>query len=151
MTTPAQVIAKAREYVGTPFQHQARVKGLRGGIDCIGLVMCVGEELKLKYTDGAPITGRDYTQYAAMPVDSFVHDECNRRLIRKDKKEAAPGDIVTMKVPHQPCHAGILTGTPNSLSMVHAYNSGSEKVVEHRIDEKWLARIVGVFSFPGVE
>lgn len=147
----SQVVSKAREYVGTPFRHQARVKGLRGGIDCIGLVMCVGEDLGLHYTDGAAITRSDYTQYAAMPVDSFVHEECCRRLVRKDKKALAPGDIVTMKVPYQPCHAGILTGTPNSLSMVHAYNSGTEKVVEHLLDEKWLSRIVGVFSYPGVE
>lgn len=52
-----QIIAKAREFIGTPYLHQGRVKG--AGIDCCGLVIQVAKELGLSDYD---LTG--YSRYA---------------------------------------------------------------------------------------
>ena len=39
----SRIVATAREYLLTPFHHQGRKKGV--GIDCVGLIACVGHEL----------------------------------------------------------------------------------------------------------
>ena len=49
MVTKAEIVAKAREYVGTPFHHQARMKGV--GVDCVGLLFGVGRDLGLAWRD----------------------------------------------------------------------------------------------------
>ena len=38
-TTRTDVVAAAREWLGTPFHHQARLRGV--GVDCVGLVIGV--------------------------------------------------------------------------------------------------------------
>ena len=39
------VVTAAREWIDTPFHHQARLKGV--GVDCVGLVIGVARELAL--------------------------------------------------------------------------------------------------------
>ena len=37
--TGQDVVAEARRWLGTPWRHQARLRGV--GVDCGGLVVCV--------------------------------------------------------------------------------------------------------------
>jgi NlpC/P60 family putative phage cell wall peptidase len=148
MPARADVIAAARAWHGTPFRHQGRIKGK--AIDCVGLVLCVAEELGILDVDGRAILGRDYLNYRAQPLDSFVHQECERRLIQWDLEAMAPGDVVTMRVPDVPCHVAIISELQGNFGLIHAYSSIG-KVAEHILDEKWRRRICGVFTFPGVE
>lgn len=149
MITPQQVVDCARSYVGTPFQHQARIKGL--GLDCIGLILCVARDLGIADSEGAQIDPHEYPAYSADPLHGAVHAECCRRLIRKPLSEMRAGDIVTMRVPIEPCHVGIIADRGGVLYIIHAYNGGTFKTVEHILDDAWRKRIVGVFRFPGVE
>jgi cell wall-associated NlpC family hydrolase len=47
-----------------------------------------------------------------------------------------------MRFTGEPQHVGIYTGD----TLIHAYESVG-KVVEHRMDDKWLRRIVRVYRF----
>lgn len=49
MINPQHIVDEARSWVGTPFRHQARIKGL--GVDCVGLLVGVGEVLGLEVYD----------------------------------------------------------------------------------------------------
>jgi cell wall-associated NlpC family hydrolase len=153
MITRAQVVAKAREFMDTPFKDQHRMKGKRGGIDCVGLVLLTAEELGICYTDTALMRGSDYLNYNPQSVNSQVLQECTKRLVNKPVKDIRAGDIVVMRAGSStPSHAAIITSGPGGiLYMIHAYNGGPMKVVEHIMDVKWQRRIAGAFSYPGVE
>lgn len=149
MPTRAEVIVQARLYIDTPFIHQARVMGKKGGIDCVGLVLCVADDLGVADINGRPFKRFDYKDYSAQPVGKFVHEEMRRRMAIKPLRDLQAGDIVTMKIPTDPCHAAIITEQDGVLHVVHAYQ-GYEKCREHILNHQWRNRIVGVFSFPQV-
>ena len=46
MITKEDVVREAKTWLGTPFHHQGRLKGV--GVDCAGVIVCVAKELKLK-------------------------------------------------------------------------------------------------------
>jgi hypothetical protein len=127
-----QISAKAREYLGTPFQHQGRLKGK--ACDCVGLPYCVGAELGLRSTDGKLIDKNENLNYQAQPTDNFVQQECQRLLVEKPIYQMQEGDVLLMKMPTIPCHVGIVTrmyvGTPDEcFGIIHSY-SPARKVVE---------------------
>lgn len=145
-----QIVSKAREWIGTKFLHQGRVKGL--GVDCVGLPLCVAEELQLKDVHGTSFKSSDYTNYARQPIGGFVHKECVRRMKSKSVNDLKAGDVVTLKVPTEPCHVAIIAVRDGVLYMIHAYCDGTlNRVVEHILDAKWKRRIVGCFEFSEVE
>jgi cell wall-associated NlpC family hydrolase len=148
MITATQLQTTARTYLDTPFHDKARIKGK--GMDCVGLVLSVGEDLGIVDVDGRPFKRSDYPYYSAQPMGHFVHEECLRRLIRKGPADIKPGAIVTMRLPQFPCHVGIVTDMGRGrFGLIHAYSGGAAKVVEHILDMQWKRRIVGVFYYPG--
>lgn len=155
MATRAQFIAKAREYLGTPCAHQGRRKGPRGRIDCLGLLLCVSEDLQLADKDGKSIRATDYANYPPM---QDVHEECARRLVLVAHGAAltdpTPGDVVSLRLARRGeggmrCHLAIVTYLRGSLGMIHALSLVG-KVSEHILDAKWRRRITGIFSVPGL-
>jgi hypothetical protein len=147
MITRASVVRTAREYIGTPFSHQGRLKGY--ACDCVGLVLMVADEIGLFDVHGKPMRKHDYINYCEQPMDGFVHEECVRRLIGKPVSEMKEGDVLTLRVPSIPCHVAIVSTVNGLPGMIHAYSSFN-KVVENIIDDKWLRRVEGCFSIPGV-
>lgn len=148
MVMRSTVVAKAREYIGTRYQHQGRIKGK--ALDCVGLPLCVAEELGIKDKNDVPLVSKDNLRYSHQPQDQMVQQECERRLIKKSIDEMQDGDVVTLRVPTIPCHVAIVAKVDGVWHMIHAYRT-NEKVVEHIMDEKWMRRIESVFNFPGVE
>jgi hypothetical protein len=140
--------AKAREYVGTPFHQQGRVKGL--GMDCAGIVLCVGEDLGLCYRDGRKIHRFDYKDYGMFPVLDAMQTEADKIFVKKALNEMIPGDILTMRAPFIVHHMAIVSQLKQGLGIIHAYG-GVGKIVEHLLDERWAGRIAGVFSYSGVD
>ncbi len=143
-------MAAARKYVGTPFADKGRRAGQ--GLDCVGLVLCTGEDLGLKDKMGVPFTRTMYDDYSSQPVGNFVHLTCHQHLVAKGLQAMRAGDIVTMAVPSAPCHVGIVgADAAGNLTLIHAYEGGAAKCVEHEITVPWRRRIAGCFSFPEVE
>lgn len=134
-----QIIEEARSFLGTPFHHQGRVK--HHGVDCVGLVACVGKVLELlKY---------DRTDYSWQP-QNILKGELEKAgfVKRNEDEEPEPGDvgIFWLSKRHIVQHIAIFT----EYGMLHTYQDAG-KVVEHVIDHKWRKRLVAVYKYPGVE
>jgi cell wall-associated NlpC family hydrolase len=161
MSKRADVIRAARAYIGTPFRHQGRLKGV--AVDCAGVVMCVAEELGIRDKHGEPILRNTCINYPPNWIGNEAHEECKKRLITRIEPfhvsrfgEIVPGDVVTMTFSAREgntTHAAIVTLQNGRIAVVHAYNGmGTEsRVIENPIDGKWMRRIRGVFYFPGLE
>src|ERR1044071_9022478 len=109
LTSPkrAHLVATARQYIGTPFADQGRVKGL--AVDCVGLVLSVAEDCGMHDIFDRPLLRSDYGNYSAQPMGDFVHQEVARRLIPKPIEQMQPGDILTLRVPTEPCHVAFIS------------------------------------------
>ncbi|MBT2326133.1 hypothetical protein J7E62_27775 [Variovorax paradoxus] len=139
---PADIVAIARETLGTPYQHQQRIAGL--ALDCAGVPVHVAKRLGMSFED---VVG-----YGRLPVPEEMKRALDNSLVRVPKPQMQPGDVAWLRFQAEPQHFGILGDYPyGGLSLIHAYNGvGHDKVGEHRLDATWLARVVGVWRFPQV-
>ena len=141
------VYLKAREYIRTPFHQQGRLKGI--GIDCIGIAVCVGSELGLRYKDGRPIGIYDHRDYGLFPVFDELQTKV-RELLVEYSRAPLPGDVLTMRAPFLVHHMAIVSDLgAGRLGIIHAYGSLG-KVSEHILDDRWRRRIAGVFGYTGL-
>ncbi|MFP3554246.1 NlpC/P60 family protein [Paraburkholderia sp. SIMBA_049] len=133
--TRCEFVAEARAWIGTPYRHQGRLKGI--GVDCIGLVIGVAREVGL--------FDLDVGAYDKRP-DGTLQMRVEQYTTPKGLDEAQPGDLLLFHWDGMPTHVGILS---EPLHLIHAF-AVNRKVVEHRLDERWLAQIVGAYQIPGV-
>lgn len=137
MITTADLIAEVRSWIGTPYQHQARLKGV--GVDCAGLVIGVARELG--------IFDVEYQDYGRIPHKGLLPSICDRHLIRCEVP--APGSVLVMSFlldAGAEQHLAILT---DAGTIVHAYESVGA-CVEHHYSLAWQRRTRIVYRFPGV-
>ena len=59
------ICQQARTWLGTPFKHQGRVKGV--GVDCLGLLIGVAQELDLRDAQGRKLAAFDALDYGHVP------------------------------------------------------------------------------------
>lgn len=131
----AAILAAGRRYLGTPFRHQGRVPGR--GLDCIGVVVCIGRELGLFHYD---VSG-----YARQPT-SWSSLRRHVDLAGFERVEAArPGDVYLMAITDRPQHVALAT----DRGILHAWMQ-ARRVVEHGLDDQWRGRIVATYRFPGI-
>lgn len=139
--SPAEIVAIAREILGVRYQHQGR--GI--AVDCAGVPVHVGKRIGLPIEDVL-------ANYGRLPQPNEMRAELDRHLVRVPSESMQVGDVVWMRFQGEPQHLGILGDYPRGgFSLIHAYNgAGLKRVVEHRLDDVWRARIVAVWRFPGV-
>jgi len=123
-----EFIAAARTMLGVRWKHQGRHPQF--GVDCAGFAVCA-----------ARMCGHgtiDRTDYARAPSASdFVEQlKKNGDMIRIGDEQ--PGDVMIFEFGGNPQHLGILTAVDPPM-MIHAFAT-ARKVVEHRMDDEWLAR-----------
>ena len=130
-----EIIAAARACIGTPFRHQGRLPGI--GLDCAGLGIVAARAVGIDITD--------FTGYPAHPFDGMLKKMFDQqsRLMRIATRDAAPGDVMLMRISSAPQHVAILS---YDNCMIHAYQNIG-KVAEHRMDEEWSNKIVAVYRF----
>lgn len=132
MTWRADAVAAARECVGTPFVHQGRINGR--ALDCAGVVVHVAARLGADYLDVAGYSRQPHGGTLESVLDS---QPCLQRVAINDIE---PGDVLVMRFGRVPQHLGIWTGD----TLIHAYETVGA-CVEHRMDDKWRARIVRAY------
>jgi cell wall-associated NlpC family hydrolase len=139
----AEIVALARETLGTSYQHQGRVSGL--ALDCAGVPVHVAQRLGISLAD--------YTRYGRLPVPHEMRVALDAHLQRVAKDAMQLGDVVWIRFQQEPQHLGIIADYPHGgFSLIHAYNgAGLAQVVEHRLDATWLQRVVAVWRYPGVD
>ena len=139
--TRKEIVAYAMTWLGTPFVHQARVRG-HGG-DCVAMV----EGAALHFG----IIEQGYrTNYGREPkmreiIGALTSAGC-RRLHSISERQA--GDILFIQWASTPQHLGILTGE-NPERLIHGY-SGAGKYVQTNFNGRLLEGLRQVWRFPGV-
>lgn len=143
-----QIIATARSYIGTRFRHQGRRKANgadRGGVDCLGLLVCVADECGLMKYD-VKLSSYDETDYGHIPNAKRLFAGLNRHLDVVAVEDMQPADVLLMNIDRNPQHVGVVGDGADYLTLIHAY-APARGVVEHRLDEEWLGRVKAVFRF----
>jgi NlpC/P60 family putative phage cell wall peptidase len=139
----AAIIAEARTWIGTPYRHQASLKG--AGADCLGLIRGVWRGI---YGDEPELPGPYTPNWAEETASETLRDAARRHLIEIDKREFRAGDVVLIRMrdagPAK--HAAIMSG---QATIIHAYDRHA--VAENHLPDAWRRRIAYAFSFPGVE
>jgi NlpC/P60 family putative phage cell wall peptidase len=134
------IVGVARSWLGTPYHHQASVKG--AGADCLGLVRGVYREVMGREPETAPAYSRDWGETNARET---LLEAAARNLIAVAQAEARPGDVVVFRLRPGTIakHAAILA---TSGSMIHAMEGTAASEVA--LSAWWRRRIAGVFRFP---
>ena len=140
--TRAAIVAQARAWIGTPYQHQASVLG--AGCDCLGLVRgvwrhCIGPEPEpvAPYSpDWAEAGGQERLLQAGL-----------RHFRPVDAARFQAGDVLLFRWrPHVPAKHLAIAVSPDS--MIHAHDGAC--VAEVAISACWQRRIAYAFGFPGL-
>ncbi|MEX2520494.1 MAG: NlpC/P60 family protein [Paracoccaceae bacterium] len=138
----AAITILAREWIGTPYRHQASLKGV--GADCLGLVRGVWRE---RYGD----------EPVALPPYSRDWCECSgeEALWRATARWFSPGTgenagevLLFRMAPGAPAkHLAITAkdvgGRP---TIIHAYSGRA--VIESIYSDSWRRRTVAAFTYP---
>lgn len=131
-----KILAAARGWLGTKFHHQGRKKNV--GVDCIGLIVGVAQELGLH----EHITTNDRLNYARQPDESELQNALVENLREVDLQVGA---IALFSIDGRAQHVGIITDYAG-CGLIHAYIQ-AKKVVEHSLDDEWKKRLISCYSF----
>ncbi len=138
----AAIIAEARAWVGTPYRHQASLKGI--GCDCLGLVRGVWRALYGREPEATPPYAPDWAEATA--IESLA-EAARRHMTEIASSELAPGDLLLFRwrTRFPAKHAAIVTAPD---LMVHAHDGAA--VAEVAIAPWWRRRLAYAFRFPDV-
>lgn len=139
MTTRAEIIAEAREWIGTPYRHQGRLKHIAS--DCVGMLICVPRAL------GIFPPGFDVNGYKRDPDPEMMRSLLNLHLDRVLPGVPQPGDILWIR-PHDKARHLALYTFDNTV--IHAIDK-IRGVAEHIFDERWRRSVSGVWRYRGVD
>jgi NlpC/P60 family putative phage cell wall peptidase len=137
-----QVVTIARHWIGTPYRHQASLRGI--GCDCLGLVRGVWRQLYGTEPEAPPPYSPDWAEAGRGEV---LADAMHRHFQPLGGGPASLGDVLLFRWrTHLPAaHLAIAT---TEVSMVHAHAGAS--VAEVAIGAWWRRHHVASFSFPEI-
>jgi NlpC/P60 family putative phage cell wall peptidase len=137
-----RIVAVARTWLGTPYHHQASLKG--AGTDCVGLVRGIWRELYGSEPQPLPAYTRDWAEAHARET---LLEAARRHLIEIIPAEAQPGDLLIFRwrrtAPAKHC---AVLATP--ATMIHALEGAP--VSETSLSPWWRRHLAGTFRFPGI-
>ncbi|MEQ8405695.1 MAG: NlpC/P60 family protein [Oceanicaulis sp.] len=135
------ILIEAQSWIGTPYRHQASVKG--AGCDCLGLVRGVWRAV-IGAEPEAP--GPYRPDWAERGGAESLLCAARRHLIAVDGP-GAPGDVMLFRFePGSPAkHCAILSAPER---MIHAWHG--QAVCETAIGPWWRRRAAAVFAFPEI-
>ena len=135
-----QVEREALEWLGTPYHDLAKVKGLRGGVDCAQFIAGVFANagliapLTIPYYSPQQFLHCDAEDYLRV-VEGFAHEI--------DEAAALPGDVVLYKLGRAFGHGAIII-SPGWPNIIHAWAPARMVVRGHGLEEnlgnRWRER-----------
>ncbi|MQB08763.1 peptidase P60 [Agrobacterium sp. ICMP 6402] len=139
--TGEKVLALAKCWIGTPYRHQASLKGV--GCDCLGLVRGIWRELYGAEPELLPPYAPDWAERGG--EDRLMAAAKRHFLPVPDMEEAIPGDLLLFRWQADAAakHLGIVAGPQH---FIHAYEQAA--VVCSALVPGWKRRIAGTFRFP---
>ncbi len=134
-----RVVSEARQWLGTPYLHQASLKGV--GCDCLGLVRGVWRAL---YGAEPEEPGPYQPGWVEPPGEERLRDAGRRHLREIALTECQAGDVLMFRWrDHLPAkHIGIAT---SKTTMIHAHEGA---VVAEIALAPWRSRLCYAFRFP---
>lgn len=140
MRTKADIIAEARSWLGTPYRHQGRLKGV--AVDCAGVIIGVGKACGCMPTDGSA----DITGYSREPDPVKMRTALRSLLDPIPLAEIGPACVAWMRGVERPQHLGIVS---ERNTLIHAVNGkGCEELP---IESKEQFRIIAAYRFRGID
>ena len=138
----ADVVRIARAWLGTPYIHQASVKG--AGCDCLGLLRGVWRELH----DGVePETPPAYSpDWAEATGRETLYSALARHLTPIAPRDIGPGDVALFRMaPRGPAkHCGIIGERDGKPTLIHARQN--RRVAEEPFSALWRAKLAYAFG-----
>ncbi len=144
--TRSSIVAETRAWIGTPYRHQASLKGV--GCDCLGLVRGVWRALLGSEPAIAPPYSRDWAEASG---EESLAQAARAHLDEIELARFAAGDLLLFRYRDRfPAkHAAIVTAyDPDAALMVHAHDGAA--VAEVALAPWWRRRLAYAFRFPGV-
>lgn len=140
LTNTDRVVDLARSWIGTPYHHQASLKGI--GCDCIGLIRGVWRELYGDEAEEIPAYSRDWGDVSG---DDDLIGAANRHLIAVSKADLRDGCVFAIRWRGSASakHVCIMS---RDGRFIHGYEKSG--VVETTLSPLWRTLIVGVWRYP---
>lgn len=137
------VIAEARFWIGTPYLHQASVRG--AGTDCLGLLRGVWRAVFGEEPEVVPAYTSDWAEPSREEV---LLEAAHRRLVPRPIGTAHVGDVLLFRMRDGSIakHLGLQSETGDHPRFIHAYTAYG--VIESSLSTPWQRRIAARFAFP---
>jgi NlpC/P60 family putative phage cell wall peptidase len=137
----ARIVAEARAWIGTPYVHQASVRG--AGTDCLGLLRGVWRAVMGGEPEPVPAYTADWGEGGGREVLMLA---AQRWLV--PSPQPCPGDVLLFRMRDGSIakHLGIQSAVGAGAAFVHAYTGHG--VVESPLSDPWARRIAARFAFP---
>lgn len=139
----SDIVALARGWIGTPYLHQASLKG--AGADCLGLLRGVWREAFGHEPETVPAYTPDWSEPSGEEV---LWRAAVRHLAVVDASVPIKAGQVLLFRMHEGAvakHLGIAAETGEAVSFIHAYTGHG--VIESQLSQPWRRRIVARFRF----
>lgn len=140
--TREDIVAEARSWIGTPYRHQASLKGV--GCDCLGLVRGVWRAMMGHEPERAPPYAPDWAEASR---GEPLAEAALRHLDAIACDQAAEGDVLLFRWRDGLAAKHLAIVAAPDL-MVHAHDGAC--VAEVALAPWWRRRIAYAFRFPGV-
>ncbi|MCM2291909.1 NlpC/P60 family protein [Allorhizobium sp. BGMRC 0089] len=138
-----KVLALAEGWIGTPYRHQASLKGV--GCDCLGLIRGLWRALYGREPEAVPAYGPDWAERCG--EDRLLRAAERHFIPLAGYDKAMPGDLLLFRFrPHYAAkHLGILAEEGH---FIHAYEQAA--VIRSALVPAWRRRIAGFYRFPEI-
>jgi len=139
----AAIIEAARDWIDTPYQHQASVK--HAGCDCLGLIRGIWRE----FYGAEPMDVPPYTpNWAEEKGQETLLNAASACLKPLEKPAAQAGDVLLFRMAQTaPVKHMAILSAPDRI--FHAY--WGRAVVESYLVPYWTRRWSHSFTFPGLD
>ena len=140
--TAAQIVDEARTWDGTPFLHQAALKGV--GCDCVGLIRGIAVELGLAFDRAA---WKAFANYPRLPNPKRMADGLAAFMVSIEPADLSHGDVVFLEWREElPMHLGVYATDRGRATLVHALAEAG-KVCEHGFNHPWPDRLSSCWRY----
>lgn len=138
-----RILGVARGWIGTPYRHQASVRG--GGADCLGLIRGVWREVIGAEPETVPAYTMDWSEPQGQ---ERLWAAARRNLAPRPVADMRPGDVILFRMRDGAVakHLGILSAAAPDARFIHAYSGHG--VIESALSAPWARRVVACFEFP---
>lgn len=143
MVTAQDIVDEARGWLGTPYVHQASVKG--AGTDCLGLLRGVWRSVIGHEPEAVPTYSMDWSEPQG---EERMWAAAQRNLVERPRSFLAPGCVLLFRMRDAGVakHLGIVSEAGAVPRFIHAYSGHG--VVENALSDPWRRRVAACFEFP---